>query len=152
MDGQFNTKLIDGKRGEYLVAAALSKKGHTITDLTNDLEARLNDIDFALSRNGQSTTLEVKNDMKSEKTGNVFVEYYNQNNITRNYDGWYYYTKAEYICFVQENKHRAHIVSFDDLKKHIKNGYYNVGGWAQKGYLVPISALKLYKSYYELEV
>jgi len=32
--------------------------------------------------------MEVKNDIKSNYTGNVFIETYNRNNVKRGGDGW----------------------------------------------------------------
>jgi len=99
MDNFYNDLTI-GKRGEALVKAALAAKGHTIEDLTNDTEARAKDIDFRLSKNGLSATLEVKNDIKSNYTNNVFIETYNRNNTSRGGEGWFCYCEADYLCFV----------------------------------------------------
>ena len=47
-----------------------------------------------------SVLVEVKNDVKSNYTGNVFVEVSNNNNKRRNYEGWLCYCEADYIAFV----------------------------------------------------
>lgn len=143
-----------GKRGERLVAAALRSKGNTVDDVSNEVWFQLRDIDFIVSRAGQTdTTLEVKNDIKSNYTGNVFVEERNYNNKSRNYKGWLYYCEANYICFVQEQLGVAHIVSFDELCRNIWKGWYRQGSNDEAtGFLVPVKKLKQYKSYYRLEV
>lgn len=73
----FKDDLAVGKRGEKAVAAALLKRGHTITDVSNDAEYQDKDIDFMLCKNDVVVSLEVKNDIKSNTTGNVFIETYN---------------------------------------------------------------------------
>lgn len=80
--------------------AALLKRKHYVEDLTDIYEYRRKDIDFRLSKDGITITLEVKNDIKSNYTGNVFVETYNRNNTTRGGDGWACYCEADYMCFV----------------------------------------------------
>lgn len=69
-------------------------------DLTDIYEYRLKDIDFRLTKNGLTVTLEVKNDIRSNSTGNVFVETYNRNNVKRGGAGWACYCDADYLCFV----------------------------------------------------
>jgi predicted AAA+ superfamily ATPase len=97
----FSDDLAIGKRGENAVAAALLKRGHKVEDLTNIVEYQLKDIDFRLTdKAGITITLEVKNDLKSNRTGNVFVETYNRNNVKRGGDGWICYCDADYLCFV----------------------------------------------------
>lgn len=154
MDNTFNQTNKAGKRGERLVADALRKKGNTVDDVSNDIWFQTRDIDFIISRNGQTdTTLEVKNDIKSNYTGNVFAEDINYNNKSRNYKGWLHYCEANYICFVQEQLGLAHIVAFDELCRNIWSGYYRQGGNDEtRGFLIPIEKLKKYKSYYCFEV
>lgn len=69
-------------------------------DLSDSREYQIKDIDLRLSKNGVSVTLEVKNDQKSNYTGNVFIETYNRNNTSRGGDGWFCYCDADYLCFV----------------------------------------------------
>lgn len=77
----FYDDLAIGKRGEALVKAALVKRGHTIDDVSDSRSYA--DTDLKISKNGVSVRLEVKNDIVSNYTGNVFVETYNRNNIKR---------------------------------------------------------------------
>ena len=152
--GMFYYDLNDGKRGEAIVKKALEARTHTVIDMSDNAEYRFMDIDFCLSnRKGQQTTLEVKNDLKSESTGNVFVEYQNDNTQSHSYKGWFFYCRAEYICFVQETAHKAHIVLMEELKDDIKaNKYRTRRGQNAMGYLVPIEALARLPSYIWLEV
>lgn len=154
MYNDFYSDLEDGKRGERIVAAALAARGHTITDLSDNYEARQKDIDFALkNRSGAETTLEVKNDIKSESTGNLFIETYNIKNQSHSYKGWFFYCEAQYICFLQEQHKAAHIVSFDDLRATIAAKAYRTANSSNaSGYLLPLDDLKTCNSYFLLEV
>lgn len=143
-----------GKRGEKLVYDALTARGHKLTDLSEDPQAQKKDIDFFVEHKcGQSTTLEVKSDFRSESTGNLFIEYENRNNVTRKGKGWYYYCEAEYICFAQENNRKAFIVLLDELKQTIKkNAFRTASGTDASGFLFPISKLAELESYCCIEL
>lgn len=150
----FYLDLQRGKRGEKLVSAALAARGHIITDLSDDPEARKNDIDLLLvNKQQQTTTLEIKNDQRSESTGNLFIETYNSNNKSHSFKGWFFYCAAEYLCFLQENKRTAHIVSFAELKKNIAaNTYRTANSYNASGYLVPLEVVKQLPTYFCLAV
>ena len=150
----FYKDLEDGKRGEKLVAAALTARGHIVTDMSDNLDYRRKDIDLLLeNKQKQITTLEVKNDMRSETTGNLFIETYNVRNQSHSFKGWYFYCEAYYLCFLQETSKAAHIVAFDDLRQAIAaTNYREVSTASTKGILVPVDALKAMPSYFLLEV
>ena len=140
---EFEESLTAGKSGERLFAAALMKRGHSVEDLSNIREYQLKDIDFRISKNNQTTTVEVKNDKASEYTGNVFIEIRNCNNRSRNYDGWANYCEADYIAFVQPQSKRAHIVDREELINDCAKGNYRKAIGADAiGYLVPIWKLR----------
>lgn len=150
----FNKDLARGKVGEALVASALAARGHKVKDLSDDWEYRRIDIDFMLtSAIGDTCTLEVKTDDASERTGNVFIEYANTHNKSHNYDGWYYYCRADYLAFVQRNRNKAHIVSRYDLIDNINNNNYRTANTSSScGFLMPVSALMALPSYFLLEL
>lgn len=154
MDNNFYNDLAIGKRGEKLVAAALAARGHKVEDLSGIYEYQLKDTDFRLTNEeGVSITLEVKNDVKSNYTGNIFVETYNRNNIKRNGQGWFAYCEADYLCFVQEEYNVAHIVDRSELVKNCWNNYYKQKySEFSRGYIVPIEKLRHYHSYRCLEL
>lgn len=138
----FYDDLERGKRGEKLVYDALTARGSIVTDLRDDEEARFNDIDFLLEKDGQTTTLEVKTDFRSEETGNLFIEYENSNNKRHKYKGWYCYCKAQYLCFVQETARKAYIVLFDELKQTLKkNTFRTANSKNAVGFLFPLTRL-----------
>lgn len=146
----FKDDLEVGKRAEKLVAAALAARGHKVIDVSDDREYQRRDIDFILeSPNGQQTTLEVKNDLRSDQTGNVFIETYSANNYSRKGAGWYYYCDATYLAFVQEKKGIAHIVAFAELQSYIDNNNpRQCRSPFSEGYVIPIDKLKTFNSYF----
>ena len=150
----FYDDLAIGKRGEKLVKDAIAARGHKVEDLSDIQEYQDLDIDMRLTdKKGVSITMEVKNDIKSNYTGNVFIETYNRNNIKRGGDGWIQYCEADYLCFVQEDKREAHIVRRDELIKHCwNNDYRQSNSDFSRGYLVPVSKLKEYSSYFCLQI
>lgn len=148
----FNDDLERGKRGEMLAMKALEKEGFTVEDVSYNKEYQRIDIDFIITRR-QRATVEVKNDARSEETGNMFVETYNNNNSSHAYLGWYYYTEADFILFLQERSGKAHIIHYDDLRELIKKNNYRIASCANAdGYLVPLTDIKRQKSYLCLEV
>lgn len=88
--------LAAGKRGEALVKNALNAYYLWVDDVADLYEYRLKDIDLIVD----GTTIEVKNDLRSNTTNNIFVELTNTNNIKRSGKGWFYYCEAEYMAFV----------------------------------------------------
>ena len=152
-DYMFIDDLEIGKRAEKLVAAALAARGHDIQDVSDDSTYQRIDVDLLLNKDGKQATLEIKNDLRSEQTGNVFIEIYNRNNERRNGNGWYCYCEADYIAFVQENRKLAHIVSFRELvnminecKPHICRSAFSAG------YVIAITELQHFNSYFCLEI
>ena len=146
----FIDDLAIGKRAEKLVAAALAARGHIVTDVSSNATYQRIDIDFTLeSKSGQKTTLEVKNDLRSAQTGNIFIETYNENNRARHGSGWYCYCEADYLAFVQEASKQAHIISMNDLINYIENNKPRTcHGAFSAGYIIPITELKQFNSYF----
>lgn len=150
----FYSDLERGKRGEKLVIAALAARGHKITDVSDDWDYRRKDIDLLLvNKEQQQTTLEVKNEIRSETTGNIFIETYNSNNKSHSNRGWFFYCESQYICFLQENKGKAHIVALTDIKQAIENNRYRIANSSNaQGYLMPLADVEQMKSYFLLEL
>lgn len=139
-----------GKVGEKLFSNAYARAGHKVEDVSDIYEYRRRDIDFIVSnKRGQTTTIEIKTDEASEYTGNVFIEYGNINNKTHNYLGWLMYCEAEYIGFVQPHNKKVMIVSFEELKQNIKeNSYRSASSYNATGFLMPITTLQGFNSYF----
>ena len=150
----FYDDLERGRAGEKRVAAALIARGHSVEDVSSIPAYQIDDIDFLLSnKNGQHTTLEVKNDIRSNQTGNIFVEETNYNNVRRNNRGWMYYSQAQYFAFVQDQKGVAHIIHHDDLLSLAQSGKYAYKNSCDtKGFIIPIAEIQKTESYFCLEV
>ena len=149
----FNNDLQRGKYGERIVAAALTERGHKVIDVSQEVYYQYKDIDFLLTKNGKTTSLEVKNDIRSNETGNIFIEMFNQNNVSRNYRGWFLYCEATYFCFLQQEYGKGHIIHHDDLIALVESGKYRqVNSIDTRGIIIPIEDLKQCSSYYCLEV
>lgn len=149
----FNDDLAVGKRGEKLVSQAMMKRGHRVIDVSDNTDYQDIDVDLVLSKDGITINLEVKNDLVSNYTGNVFVETYNRNNISRNGLGWFSYTEADYIIFVQERKKLGHIVSIDELARACLSNRYRVkDSEFSRGYIVPIAKLQEYSTYHCMDL
>lgn len=150
MANDFYNDVRRGKVGEKLFYDAYARAGHKVEDVSDNLDYRRRDIDFIVSnKRGQTTTIEIKTDEASEYTGNVFVEYFNSNNESRDYLGWLMYCEAEYIGFIQPNNKKAMIVSFDELKKNIQENSYRIASsYNATGFLMPIGTLQGFNSYF----
>lgn len=150
----FSDDLAIGRQGEQMVINALTARGHKVEDLSGIYEYQRKDIDLRLTnKSGSITTLEVKNDKRSNQTGNVFIEFTNRNNYSRNYQGWYCYCEAQYLAFIQDAAHKAHIVSRAELIDNCEKNTYRIGrGVDAQGYIVPIAALMHYNSYFCLNL
>ena len=103
--------LTAGKRGEALVKAALYAACCWVDDVADIYEYQRLDIDLIVD----GFTVEVKNDLRSNETNNIFVETYNANNESRNCQGWFYYCSAQWMAFVQEQKGIIHFVDRKEL-------------------------------------
>lgn len=150
----FNASLACGKIGEEMVAAALKKNGNIVLDVSSCRDYQNKDIDFLVSKDKKKTTLEVKNDRRSEETGNVYIEIYNANNASRNNAGWFFYCEAAYLAFVQENRRIAHIISRRDIIDLCESNSFPIRdmGNISSGYTIPIAALQRCRSYYKLNL
>lgn len=154
MVNDFYNDVRRGKVGETLFSNAYARAGRKVEDVSDIYEYRRRDIDFIVSnKRGQTTTIEIKTDEASEYTGNVFIEYGNINNKTHNYLGWLMYCEAEYIGFVQPHNKKAMIVSFEELKQNIKeNSYRSASSYNATGFLMPITTLQGFNSFFLMDV
>ena len=153
MDNFYND-LSYGKRGEKMFIDAFTARGNKVIDVSDDWNYRAKDIDFkVITKSGRERTVEVKSDRASQTTGNFFIETFNSNNQSHNYNGWFHYCEADNICFVQQEDHKAYIVRFEELKADIENNTYRrANGYNAIGFLVPVSAIAQYQSCIEFAI
>ena len=118
----FDKLLAVGKKTEDLVSDYLTTRGNTVINHTEDLDWQAIDTDFEVSKNGKTTTLEVKTDSRINQTHNLFFEV-GFDRATGYYNGWFRKCEAEYILFYDSSAAKGYIIDFD---KYIieKNSYY----------------------------
>lgn len=89
------------------------------------------------------STVEVKTDLKANKTGNVFVEY-----ESRNKPSGLVTTEADWWCFIVSNTQLV-LIRTDKLKEITRAHWGNrvLGGDSNtsKGVLIPVSVLSTFK-------
>jgi len=72
-------------------------------------------IDFVVqNRNGKIAKFDVKFDSKMHRTGNMFIELYKNNNI-----GWYYKSKANRYCYIDEYRGILYMFSKKALEIYV---------------------------------
>ena len=108
----FNTLLAVGKKTEDLVCDYLTTRGNTVINHTEDLDWQAIDTDFEVSKNGKTTTLEVKTDSRINQTNNLFFEV-GFDRATGYYDGWFRKCEAEYILFYDSSAAKGYIIDFN---------------------------------------
>ena len=136
----FNNDFTRGSIGERMMYDYLLSNGYTVDDWRDVDEARAKDIDFHVRRNSFDATLEVKTEFMSEKTGNLFIEYFNNGN--RNCKGWFNYIEAQFIAFIQPSFRKCHIIPVSELVELVqKNNLREVGNRSENaaGWLLPLS-------------
>lgn len=118
MDYSFNQKMEEGKIGENIFQNAFWG-----WDFIGDTpEGIANDIDFRSQYWGGQPTCEVKYDIMSDNTGNLYVESGSNNNPSREYKGWLHYCQAEYIAFIQPKAEKIHVFKTAQLRKMCLGG------------------------------
>lgn len=150
MKGDFFSDLAVGRSAEIAIIQKLEKIGHSVTDVSLDKEYQHISIDLLIEKNDQQTSLEVKNDLRSEQTNNVFLE-----TISRNKKGWFSKSQASYVAFCQMGRGFAHIVALDELREKVKHTCYhskwNTQGTAC-GIVFPVDQLQEMESYHRLQI
>lgn len=155
MEKEFKKQLEVGARGEERVLAALNARSNlNVEDVRNNPEYQKKDIDFVVTNGkGQVLTLEVKNDVRSNQTRNVYVECYNVNNRSRNGFGWLYYTEALFLGFIQEDYNKLHIVGTEQIRQLCESGKYPIKSTTySSGYCIPVSVIMGLSTYYGVEI
>lgn len=146
----FEKDLAIGRQGEEAAIEILLTHDIAIIDKTNDKEFGKVDTDFICTKGNNSTTLEVKNSLATLKTGNVFIEYYNRNNVATHYEGWLYTTAAAFIGFLVGEV--LHIVPTAALIEYVEtHELRNVKAADGEGYLLSIYKLKEIEGYTALK-
>lgn len=146
LDSKYNTvhTFLSELKAYYFLLDA----GYTVTDLRSDEESRLNDIDFLVSKDGYSFTVEVKGDSEMARTNNFYIEYCHYRPYkTERENGWYHYCKADYIMYVDSTQDKVYFLKWSEMKPKINTEYFSLKTTANKidigtkttGFLVPVN-------------
>lgn len=109
-----------GKVGERHAIQFFQRIGWVVEDLSEDILYQKQDTDIRVcSPNGRAYTIEVKNDGKIEKTGNVLVELW-MNRKTGDCPGWYYTCKADYLCYINSVTGAAYFLDWPAVKELVR--------------------------------
>lgn len=111
MQHNFHDSKVRGDQGEAIVKRWLERRGNKITPAPEHLQ-RLG-IDFTIDNDGLITTAEVKYDEAAQRTGNVFIETYSNEETGRL--GWYYTSKAN-LLFYLVAPGTLYVASMKDLR------------------------------------
>lgn len=157
---KFSQDLAAGRVGEQLAADYMTKLGYEIQDVSHDTQYFSKDIDLLAEKNGVKMSIEVKSDYNVSKTGNVVIE--TCTNVGKKKPGWWYYTEATHLFFVDVRNSIIHCVRRDELKqvlnqhkselkrrrlKTLENGVYQK---ESEIVLVPIRLFRELKHYIRL--
>ena len=106
-----------GKQGEVLVANAFRNMGYDVTDVSTNSDYWKKDVDLIIDDNGIERWIEVKSDWNMSRTGNVVLENYKEND--RENKGWYQFTEASHIAFVDMKSRIAYICRTSELRMRV---------------------------------
>lgn len=131
---------------QEIVKAHLESRGNKIVDVSQVKEYQKRDIDFIVSKDGKTTTLEVKKDKSLFRTGNIFIECgsYRGNYYSA---GWIKYCDADYICYYDTTAAKGLILDRLILLSLLDQGkvidYYDkLDDKQKKVILLPLSVAK----------
>lgn len=105
-----NSKAL-GDVGEKIVKDWLDKRGANVKPAS--LKLQRTGIDFTIEKHGVVSTVEVKYDARAQKTGNVFLETYSNEEADKK--GWYYTSKARLLFYIVAPSD-MYITTFQDLR------------------------------------
>lgn len=112
-----------GDIGEAMVKKWLIENGFNVEDVSNQPEYWEQDIDLIVD----GKAVEIKTDKKINKTKNMFLETdifykadYTSKKGNKHEPGWFNYTKAEYLIYVDYNMKKMRKYKMQDLKDYYK--------------------------------
>lgn len=140
-----------GIQGENAIYNYLVEHNYSVRDVSHDPAYWPVDIDFIVSKNGVSQSIEVKNCRNISKTGNLFVEH--TQDIDRNEPGWIKVSEADQLYYRDDINQVCYVIDMADLRDYIqtrrgelreRRAFPNAVGKVAVGYLVQIQDLSLY--------
>lgn len=116
MANNFWEDLKRGKQGETIVKSILQSMDYEVQDVTNDPEYQKIDVDFIVGshQTGDAMLCEVKSDWRMADTGNICLEI---RHVDGKRLGWFSYTKAEILFFVDMKSRVIYLFKTSDIKE-----------------------------------
>ncbi len=148
----FSAALAAGRKGEALAATFLEQQGYIIEDVSDSKQYQLQDIDLIAQQEDRlALTIEVKADSRIADTGNICVETITNKSAKKK--GWFFYTKALFIFFVDIQQEVIHCVRTNELRelynnnsfKHIETKQFECGEYLKLGEIALIPLNKIEK-------
>jgi hypothetical protein len=110
-----------GKEGESTFAKMLKEQGVNVTDVSGNCNYWHKDIDFIIDNGKEERTVEVKNDTRIYKTGNMYIE--TANPRSQGGKGWFLFCQADYLAYGDAINHRFYFIRLKDLREYVAEHY-----------------------------
>lgn len=106
-----------GKQGEAAVKQFLLSHGYDVIDISDEEKYFKDDTDFIVD----GALTELKTDTRIAATNNLFIEDKKvmQDGFTK--DGWFHYTKAKWLLYLDWNNKILYKYDMQQLKQYIAN-------------------------------
>lgn len=138
--------------GEYQVKDYFRKRNYKVVDVTDKPEYWKQDIDILVTNSkGIIKSFEIKFDGVISTTGNLYLE--TSCDIDKHKQGWFNYTKADYIVYGDKVNRIYYVIPTDKLRKYVERNKENLRERAANdyckgevvkvslGYLLPVQDL-----------
>lgn len=139
------------KPGEYEAKQVLRRAGEKVIDVSENPIYWKKDIDLIVKDNNSTQWgIEVKWDSRISETGNLYLEYYNENSI--NNKGWLLFSEADIIFYGDSVNKCFYLFYLNDLKKYVNENkdqiketsiieHKNYKSSISRGYLVSLNEI-----------
>lgn len=109
-----------GKEGEKSFIQVMEMNNITAVDVSGNPEYWTQDIDFIITNaEGRSKTVEVKNDSRINRTGNMYIEIANPR--SQGGLGWFSFCKADYLAYGDAIGRKFYMMEISALRQYIDN-------------------------------
>mgnify|MGYP003418974871 CR=1 FL=1 len=133
-----------GREGEKLLAELLREQGIKVTDVSSNKDYWHKDIDFIISNGQTEHSVEVKNDTRIYKTGNMYIE--TANPRSQGGKGWFLFCEADYLAYGDAINRKFYFIRLKDLHEYVNQHYLflkEVSTYdGSRGFLISINDVK----------